>query len=259
MQSILVSIVTPVYNSESFISKTIESVLNQTYQNFEMICVDDHSVDRSAEIIKQYSDKDQRIRYLLLPEKGGASLARNLAIKEAKGNFIAFLDADDLWYSTKLEKQVRFMIDNSYDFTYTYYDFMDEAGNISDSFKFSPASLDYKNLLRSNPIGCLTVMYNADKIKNIQIPRIDKRNDYALWLKILRGTTGYCLDEILSSYRIVSNSLSRNSSKFKLVKYHYKLFYEFEDMGMFKAMYYTAMNVFFNIFVRKYTIRNKNS
>ena len=238
----LVTIVTPVFNSSKFLHETIDSVLNQTHSNFEMICVDDISTDSSVQIINEYSSIDSRIKLIQLHTKGGASIARNSAIKQASGKYIAFLDADDIWHPEKLEKQIKFMKENLYSFTYTNFSMIDDKSNIL-GYAQSEEIVNYKSLLKRNSIGCLTVMYNKEDVGLVQIERIDKRNDYALWLNILKKVSyGYCLTETLSSYRISENSLSNKSHKLNLLKYHFYLFNRVEGFGVIKSLYYTVIN-----------------
>lgn len=258
-KSPMVSIITPVYNSESFITETIKSIQAQTFDDFEILCIDDQSTDRSAEIIQDFKVFDDRIKYYSLPEKGGASIARNLGIREAKGMYIAFLDADDTWYPEKLEKQIKFMVNNDFDFTYTDYDIIRNKSDISNNIRVSPDSISYKELLIQNPIGCLTVMYNSSKIGLIQIPRIDKRNDYALWLQVLKKVdNGFRIPEVLSSYRISDNSLSNSGAKFKLFMYHYKLFNEVEDFGRLKSVFLSFRNALYYVRKRVLNKEKKN-
>jgi len=219
----LVSIVTPCYNCEEYIASTIESVLNQTYDNFEMIIVDDISTDKTTDIIKKYQKKDKRIKLIVLEEKGGASIARNRAIKEAKGKYIAFLDSDDMWYEEKLEKQISWMEENNINFSYTDYEYIDEKNEKINIKRVCPPKMSYFRMLLGDSIGCLTVIYNREKTGLIQIPRIDKRNDYALWCKALKKIrVGYKYNEILSIYRKGNNSIS-SGKKVGLLKYHYEL------------------------------------
>ena len=190
----MISIVTPSYNSSKFISETIESAISQTYQSWEMIIVDDCSTDGSQEIIKEYCKNDSRIKLFALEDNSGAAVARNRAINEANGEYIAFLDSDDLWTHDKLEKQLAFMQKNNYAFTYTFYKKIDEKGMSLNKNVTPPISIDYNGLLKNNVIGCLTVMYSVDVLGKIYMPLIRKRQDYATWLKILKtgiiGTGG---------------------------------------------------------------------
>lgn len=238
----LVSIVTPCYNSEKYISETIDSVFNQTYKNWEMIIVDDISSDNSIEIIKKYCEKDSRIKYYILEEKGGASLARNKAIRESQGKYIAFLDADDVWKSDKLEKQVQFMENNNYDFTYHNYELIDENSKKLNKLRIAPESITYKRALIGCSIGCLSAMYNCESVGKVQIKRLDKRNDDALWFKILKKcNNGYLLNDNLALYRVGNNSIS-SGSKTKLLKYHYQL-YRNNDFSCFSALFFTFTNI----------------
>ena len=238
----LVSIITPCYNSEKYISETIDSVVNQTYKHWELIIVDDISTDNSVEIIKKYSLKDSRIKYFILEEKGGASIARNKAIREATGTYIAFLDADDIWKPNKLEKQIQFMEKNNYDFTYHNYELIDESSNKFNKIRLAPKKITYRRALLGCSFGCLSVMYNSENIGKPQIKRLDKRNDDALWFKILKQTkNGYLLNENLALYRIGNNSIS-SGSKIKLLKYHFKL-YRNSNFSCISSCFFTFTNV----------------
>jgi len=234
--SCLVSIITPSYNSEKFIAKTIESVMTQTYENWEMIIVDDCSQDNSNEIIENYMQQDKRIKLIKLDKNSGPAIARNTAIKQAKGRYIAFLDADDLWLPEKLEKQINFMNYNDLAFTYSAYKIIDESDNDLGWF-VPPATATYDSLLKTNYIGCLTAIYDSQKLGKIYMPKILKRQDYALWLKILKQikqTKG--ITEPLAVYRIRQNSVSSN--KIKAAKYNWIIYREFEKLGFFKSVYY---------------------
>lgn len=239
----LVSIITPSYNSENYIEETIESVINQKYQNWEMIIVDDISTDNTVDIIKKYTKEDKRIRYYILEKKGGASLARNKAIMEAQGKYIAFLDSDDLWKEDKLAKQVLFMEKNNYDFTYHNYELINEKSINLNRLRIAPKSISYKRALLGCSIGCLSAMYNCETIGKVQIKKLDKRNDDALWFKILkRAKKGHLLNENLALYRIGNNSIS-SGSKVKLLKYHYKLYRNAQEYSIFTSLFFTCTNI----------------
>lgn len=239
----LVSIITPCFNSEKYIRQTIESVLNQTYKNFEMIIVDDISEDKSVEIIKEYASKDNRIRLFESTEKIGASGARNLALREMKGKYAAFLDSDDLWAKEKLEIQVRFMEENNVDFSYTDYGYVDEKDNELDIVRKSPKKTTHFSMLIGDSLGCLTIMYNATKCGLMQIPSLKKRNDYALWCMVLKKLkTGKKCPGKLAMYRKSSNSLSAGK-KSKLVKYHYKVHRIVNKFGVLRASFFTVSNI----------------
>ncbi len=246
----LVSIITPLYNAEKYIETTIQSVQYQTYKNWEMIIVDDCSKDRGPEIVKKYIENDNRIKLMKLEKNSGGAVARNRAIKEAKGKYIAFLDSDDLWYPEKLEKQLKFMEENNYDFTYTWYEKIDEEGNLLKEIVKSEDKINYNKLLKSNQIGCLAAMYNAKKLGKIYMPLIRKRQDYALWLQVLKKVDyGYCLKENLAQYRIVNGSVSSN--KINLIKYNWKLFRDVEKLSIFKSFYYLSWNIFTKLMLKK--------
>lgn len=236
MYNNLISIITPSYNSEKFISKTIESVLSQTYTNWEMIIVDDCSPDNSNEIIEEYCKKDSRVKLIKLEKNSGPARARNTAIKEAKGRYIAFLDADDLWLPDKLEKQIKFMNENNLSFTYSAYKLIDEEDN--DLGVFIPREeLTYEDILKTNDIGCLTAIYDTEKLGKVYMPNILKRQDYGLWLKILKEikeTKG--IVEPLAIYRIRKNSVSSN--KLKAAIYQWKIYREVEQLNLIKSLYY---------------------
>ena len=227
----------PSYCSEEFLSQAIESVLNQTFKKWELIIVDDHSTDNSIEIIKKYMQDERRIKLIKLEKNSGPAIARNRAIKEAKGRYIAFLDSDDIWHIEKLEKQINFM--ESYDapFSYTGYYRIDEGGEkIIGQIKVSK-KIEYVELLKHNIIGCLTAMYDTQKIGKVYMPDIRKRQDFALWLKILKRIPyAYGLNESLAYYRVRSSSVSSN--KFVASQYNWKLYREVEKLPLYKAIYY---------------------
>ncbi|HOQ70826.1 MAG TPA: glycosyltransferase family 2 protein [Bacilli bacterium] len=232
----LVSIITPLYNCEDIIRETIGSVLAQTYPHWELIIVDDVSTDNSREVVKEYVAKDKRIKLIELSENGGAAIARNKGIEVAEGRFIAFLDSDDLWKETKLEKQVNFMLENDYAFTCTDYEqLVDDTKKIKLIIK-ARVKADYRIVIRYNPIGNSTVMYDTLKMGKVHIPEVRKRNDYALWLKILRMEKYvYGINEVLATYRIRKKSLSRN--KVKLIKHQWYVYRKLEKINFFKSLY----------------------
>jgi len=232
----IVSIITPVHNSEKYLLACINSVIDQTYPYWEHILVDDCSTDNSARIIKGFAEKEDRIRYLKLSENSGAGVARNRAIEESKGKYIAFLDSDDQWYPEKLKKQIVFMQENRCHFTFTAYDIIDSEGNPTGKTIPSKKRVTYKSALYKNPIGCLTVIYSVDYFGKQYMPTIRKRQDYALWLKLLKKGDAFGLDEVLSSYRTGNQSISSN--KFKLIKYEWKIYRELEGLSLGKSIFY---------------------
>ncbi|MBE7629133.1 glycosyltransferase family 2 protein [Tenacibaculum piscium] len=247
-----VSIITPSYNSSTFIKQTIESVLNQTYENWEMIIVDDMSTDNSVEIIESYIEKSPKDKIRLIQNKtnSGPALTRNEAIKNAKGRYIAFLDSDDLWIPQKLEKQLHFMQTNNYPFTCTYYNHMDEDGKYLATIDNIPQKSSYNSSLTLNRVGCLTAIYDADYFGKVYMDNIAKRQDYALWLNLLKKTDYvYCLPEVLADYRIRKNSVSSN--KMKLIKYHWFIYYNNEKLGILKSVYCTVSYVLKTLLKKK--------
>ncbi len=214
----------------------MNSVLDQTYPNWEHILVDDCSSDTSEAIIKSFQEKDPRIKYQCLEKNSGAGIARNKAIEFAQGKFIAFLDSDDQWYPQKLEKQVRFMQKNDFHFTFTDYDMVDETGQKLSKYIKCKSQVTYKSALYKNPIGCLTVIYNTDFFGKQYMPSIRKRQDYGLWLTLLKKTDGYGLRECLASYRLGNESISAN--KLDLLKYEWKIYRQEEGLSWIKAAFY---------------------
>ena len=231
----LVSIITPTYNCSKFIGATIESVLSQTYKNFEMIIVDDASTDDTESVVKSY--KDKRIKYIKLKTNSGPAVARNTAMEEAKGKYMAFLDSDDLWKKDKLEKQLKFMKENNYNFTCTAYEQINEAGEKLNKIIKTKKRADYNRILLDCPVGNSTVMYNVEKLGKFEVPNIRKRNDDCLWLQILKKEKYiYGMTEVLMEYRIRSNSISSN--KFSLIKYHWQLYREIEHLSVFRSVFH---------------------
>ncbi|WP_338778681.1 glycosyltransferase family 2 protein [Metabacillus sp. FJAT-52054] len=231
MEKHLVSIITPSYNSTKTIGDTIRSVQAQTYGNWEMLIVDDCSKDHSREYIRGFAEKDPRIQLVELAENGGAAVARNTALRMAKGKYAAFLDSDDLWHPEKLEKQIRFMEENDYAFTFTKYQLMQEDGEILNKVIDIPDSIGYHGLLKNTIIGCLTAVVDLEKTGLIQMPNIRTRQDLALWLSILKqGYTAYGLQEVLGYYRLVPGSISSN--KLKAAKQNWKVYREVEKLSL---------------------------
>ncbi len=207
----LVSIIMPSYNTGRFIAESIESVLAQTYPDWELIIVDDCSTDNTDEIVASFHD--DRIRYLKNEKNSGAATSRNRALREAKGKWIAFLDSDDLWLPEKLEKQIAFMEKNDYHFSYTDYIEIDEDSKPNGKSVSGPKKLGKTGMHNYCWLGCLTVMYDAEYVGLVQIADIKKNNDYAIWLKVCRKAKCYLLNENLASYRRRSGSISNHSYK----------------------------------------------
>lgn len=249
----LISVITPAFNSAKFIGETIESVLAQTYSNWEMIITDDCSEDDTVKIIEEYQKADARIKLVKLKQNSGAACARNTAIDIAGGRYLAFLDSDDLWLPEKLEVQLDFMQEKQIAFSFTKYMNITENG-IEGSIIKIPNQVNYKQLLKQNVIGCLTVMLDREMLQDIHMLNIRARQDYVLWLSLLKqGHTGYGIQKVLSKYRIVQNSLSRN--KVKMAKQNWKVYREIEEINLFKSLWYFSHYAYFKF--NKYKRRSK--
>ena len=202
-----------------------------------MIIVDDISLDSSNEIIEEFIKKDSRIKLIKLEKNSGPAVARNKAIEEAKGRYIALLDSDDLWHPEKLSKQITFMQENEIALSYTrYYSVEEESGEIIDQTNI-PEKVDYNELLKQNIIGCLTAVYDTKKLGKVYMPEIQKRQDFALWLDILKRVPyAHGIEEPLAYYRVRKTSVSSN--KLLASTYNWKLYREIEKLPWYKAIYY---------------------
>lgn len=245
----LVSIITPAYNCSKTIVETFNSIKNQTYSNWEWIIIEDHSADGTYELLEKLAKENPKIVLLRTEKNSGTAVARNIGIDNAKGQFVSFLDADDLWKPEKLEKQIRFMIENGIAFSYSNYDVLFEDGKTS-SFNPKKKYADYKTLLKRNDIGCLTVMYNPKIVGKAYMP-IDaqKREDYAAWLDVTkRGIKAVKIDESLAIYRLGNATLTSN--KKKMIKFHYRVYRQHEKMGVFKSLYYLFIFMLNKLFTK---------
>ena len=231
MGNMLVSIIIPTFNSEKFIAETIQSIQAQTYTNWEVIIVDDGSSDKTVSIISKLAQFEERIQFFQLEKNSGAGIARNLALNKSKGRYIAFLDSDDLWKPTKLEKQIKFMTKNDLPFTFSFYDCIDEEGKLLNKRVESPRRLSYKQLFYCNYIGNLTGIYDVDYFEKIPISPIRKRQDWILWLTILKKIkTAQPTPESLAFYRVRQNSIS--ASKFDLLKHNFNVYRTFHGFNL---------------------------
>ena len=236
MSSALVSIITPVYNAEAYIEATMSCVMEQSYQEWELILVDDGSTDTSVELIQAMQQKDTRIKLFQNSENMGPAHTRNLGIKHAQGRYLAFLDSDDIWLPEKLQKQIIFMQEKQIALSYTTYTLVYEESGRRSLFEV-PEQTDYKALLKRPVIGCSTAIYDRDMLGTVYFPVIRKRQDFALWLKILREHgPAYGVQESLVDYAVRPNSLSSN--RLSAVHYTWKVYREIEKLPLFKALYY---------------------
>lgn len=237
----LISIIMPVYNVEKYIAFTIRSIIDQTYTNWELIIVDDHSTDSSYDIIQLFALKDKRIKFIKLEENYGAAKSRNLGIKMATGKYLAFLDSDDLWKKNKLEIQLNFMKKNNYSFTFTSYQLINEKGDLINKVVHVPKNIKYKKAMTNHIISIITVMINTEKIPDVIMPDIRHGQDTAAWLRILkRKEIAYGLDEILSFYRQVPSSIS--SSPIRRITRTWDIYRKAENFNIIKSFYLTALH-----------------
>lgn len=244
MNKPIVSVITPVYNSEKYIENTINSVRTQTYTDFELILIDDCSADNSRAVIENLMKIDARIRYILLDQNSGAAVARNTGIEAARGRYISFLDSDDVWKSDKLEKQLNFMGKNKHAFTYTAYETITEDGKLIQEKVAVPSRLNYKQLLKNTAIACSTVIIDREMVGNFRMPLVRKGQDTATWLNLLRESVDYAygFNEMLSSYRKVQGSIS--DDKVSALKRTWNTYRNIERLPFFKALYYFIWYVF---------------
>ena len=241
----LVSVIMPSFNTEKYINDSIDSVLGQTYNNFELIIVDDCSSDNSVDIIKKYDDP--RIKLIVNKRNKGAAFSRNRALIESKGEWIAFLDSDDIWEPKKLEEQIRFMLDLECWFSYTdYREFKDNVNNCS-AIVSGPDRISKIDMYKYCWPGCLTVMYNAKKIGIVQVSLISKNNDYAMWLCLVKYSNCLRVKEILANYRKSRKGSISSDNIIKLIKSHYTLYRQSEGLGVFYSIFHCMINLIYGV------------
>ena len=240
----MVSVVMPTYNCASFIQEAVESVIAQTYPSWELIIVDDCSTDNTKAVLAPYLAKYPNIHYTFLEKNSGPAVARSEALKQVKGDYVAFLDSDDLWTPNKLSLQIDFMKQKKVPFSATGYELIGEDGTSKGIALLPPQKTNYDKMLRlSCPVGNLTIMYDRRIIGDQQVPAIKKRNDFALWLQILHKTDAcYGMPNVLGKYRVRKSSISRN--KLTLLSYHWDLYYHIEKLGVVKSVWYICCWVF---------------
>ena len=245
----MISIIVPIYNCRDYIKKTIDSIKKQTLNDFEVLLVNDKSNDGSVSVIKDLIKDDARFKLISLDKNSGAAVARNIGIENAKGQYIAFLDSDDVWHEDKLDKQICFMKENDYDFTFTSYlkvcDFKEFKKPIAKAKK----KLCYRDLLKANFIGCSTAIYNQETLGKTYMPLMRKRQDYGLWLALLKKTKyAYGLNEVLTTYTVRNDSISSN--KLKLIKYNWYLFRYVEEFSLLKSIFCLGCNIIYKLFIK---------
>lgn len=245
----LVSIIIPTYNCEKFIHQTVESVQNQSYPNWEIILVDDASTDNTVTIINEFAQVDNRIKIIELEKNSGNGFARNVALDKANGRYIAFLDADDLWFPLKLEKQIKFLKDKNLPFTFSFYEWIGEEGNVLNKKIEAPLKLTYQELFFCNYIGNLTAIYDVDFFGKITIEATQKRQDWRLWLTILKQIKeAKPVPESLAYYRIRKDSIS--SSKFKLIKHNFGVYRRFHGFNFMVSCIYMTRFLFTQLVIK---------
>jgi teichuronic acid biosynthesis glycosyltransferase TuaG len=244
----LVSIIMPSWNTGRFIAESIQSVIDQTYKKWELLIVDDCSTDNTDEVVSSF--KDYRIKYFKNEKNLGAALTRNRALREAQGEWIAFLDSDDLWTPEKLEKMITFMKENNCSFAYHEYVKIDEESKPLNIYVSGPSVVTKKKMYNYGYPGCLTIMYNAKAMGLIQIKDIKKNNDYAILLKLCKKANCYLLKENLAKYRIRKKSISHDKLSKKL-KSHYDLFHLCDEKNAVVALWYACWNMFYGILKKK--------
>lgn len=256
----LVSIITPSWNCGRFVEETIQSILAQTYTNWELLFQDDCSTDETKTIVRKYAASDSRIEYECNVQNIGAAITRNNALKRAKGKWIAFLDSDDLWLPNKLEEQLKFMEDNSYAFSYHDYIEIDEDSQELGVYVTGKHQVNKFDMYACCWPGCLSVMYNAEKIGLIQIRDVKKNNDSAMWLRIIQHTNCYLLPKQLGLYRRRRGSITPPSIKARIL-WHYRLFRDAELMSCIGSFIWMCINILGNsykkiLYIKRYNIQN---
>ena len=231
----LVSIVMPAYNVEKYIEESIESVLYQTYSNWELIIVNDCSLDNTYKIIKKYHKKDSRIKSYSLLKNQGVANARNIAINNAKGKYITFLDSDDIWLPKKLEEQLKFIDQPNVAMVFSNFEKVDQAGRRTKRKIIAPSVVDYHLLLRGNCIGCLTVMYDTEKVGKMYFKNV-RHEDCALWLSILKkGYKAQNTNSVMALYRVGNHSISSN--KMKILSWQWNILRKEEKLPWGRAVF----------------------
>lgn len=250
----LVSIITPSFNSEKYIKETILSVQNQTYQNWEMIIIDDCSTDNTLNSINDIALQDPRIKIIALNKNVGSGIARNKGIDVAKGKYLTFIDADDIWNKNKIENQIKFLKINHLYFTFCFYSLIDENSKNIAKYISAPNPLTLKQLKYCNHIGNLTGIYDVEYFGKIYFSKLRKRQDWIMWLEILKKIKiAYPLPQYLAYYRKRKNSLSAN--KLKLIKYNYNVYRYYWNHSTINSMFRMFIFLFHQLVLKKKYIK----
>lgn len=258
MEQKLVSIIMPSYNSARFIRLSIESVIAQTYQNWELLIQDDCSTDKTLDVIREFATKDNRIKYEVNPKNSGAAVTRNNAIARSRGNWLAYLDSDDLWVPNKLEKQLLFMEEKGCKACFSRYEHMDMEGKSLGVQAKIKKRVTHNDLLIHDWFGCLTLIYEQDLNHKIYGVNVSKANDYALFLEVMKNIDYAAgLDECLAMYRIRKGSVSRN--KFKKVKPYLHVLQSVEKKNVLTSLFLLGTNMFVKLFFKYKNISPEES
>ena len=252
----LVSIITPSYNTAGFIAETIRSVQSQTYPNWEMIIVDDCSSDNTDEVVKPFLASDKRIKYVKNDRNSGAAVSRNKALRMAQGKWVAFLDSDDLWMPEKLERQLRFMVENGYHFSFHGYEEIDEKNHKLGIRVSSIKRVSHFGLYVCCWPGCLTVMYDAEFIGLVQGVNLKKNNDVPMWFEISKKTDAFYYDEYMAFYRRRTGSITPHS-KWVKIRHHYYLFKNATKMGSIGAALWMIVNIVANMYKKAFYVKRE--
>lgn len=253
----LVSIIMPNWNCAALIYQAIKSVQAQTYQNWELLIQDDCSTDSPEVVVAPYADKDARIKFERNIQNSGAAVTRNNALRRAQGKWIAFLDSDDLWEPTKLEKQLRFMVENGYHFSYTAYQEINDEGRETGVLISGPKHVTKFGMFAFCWPGCLTVMFDREHYGLLQIEDIRKNNDYAMWLRVIQKADCYLLDECLAKYRRGRAGSISTHGYTTMIRWHYKLWHEAMHMNPISSLFWTGMNLVCGVYKKLVYVKHK--
>ena len=251
----LVSIIMPAWGCADFIAASIKSVLAQSYGNWELLIQDDCSTDGTAEVVRPYAEADPRIKYACNEHNSGAAVTRNNALRRAQGRWVAFLDSDDLWSKEKLERQLRFMVEKGCGFSYTHYEEMDEEGRATGVRVTGPRHVSKLGMYCFCWPGCLTVMYDREKVGLLQIADIKKNNDYAMWLKVAEKADCYLLSETLARYRRGRTGSVSTHGYATMIAWHYRLWHVAMGMNALASVFWTGMNLMCGVWKKLHYVK----
>ena len=247
MSKPIVSIITPTFNSEDYIEKTLVSIINQTYKNWELLIIDDCSVDNTADVIKEFFNEDERIKLFQLEKNSGAGVARNIGIENAKGRFIAFCDSDDYWLPIKLEIQINFMINQKVEFSFCSYFVTNEKG-IDLGIVKAPSTIGTNRILRNNYVGCSTAVYDTLELGKLYMSPIRKRQDWILWIQLIKKIgEAEGIDKPLAVY--TKRKAAVSSNKLNLIKYNWRVYRKELQFNFVKSLVHLV--TFFYFYLKK--------